>query len=428
MSKQLKSFVALISVLIFSISLTTVCGTAFTENITYYTFNGNAYEIVSTNSTYNSAINTCNKKGGHIVYINSAAEQAFVAGMISSGRYWIGATYSAASGWTWGGGNAVLYSNWEGDTPNSSTQAYAFIDGSTGKWVNTNRSSSYAIIIEYEGGATKVNSQNETNNENMTTSQHDDPGEVTSVTSTDTSDVSSEGDTSDYTTTPRQAVSIVYVRETAPSGFTLPSADITNPIEEETRNVLEGIDIGDTIYIYEDTYYYQIANASEILISYYVGVNEDITIPQTIDDMPVKYIGPRAFQSKMLRSATIPSTVSIIDPTAFCNIAGNFTIYAERDSAAQAFANENKYNFSETSFFDNGNSNSTPGQDGNQNDDDSNQRLTFIIVILVGVVLAAALIAFFVVRRERILVAAEDKKTAEESKPKYTVEYDEDDK
>ena len=434
MSKQIKMLAAFLTVLVLAASAVNVIGQAFSDDVTYYTFSGNAYEIVRTGSTYNSANNTCSRKGGHVLYINSAAEQNFITGIVSSGKYWIGAIYSSNSGWTWGGGSSVLYSNWYGETPSSSTEKYAYIDASTGYWHNSERSNSCFIIVEYEGGASKVNSANETNNENAAPVTGDDP-QLTTMSKTDETETETEtyppGETAG-----RQSVSIVYVRETAASGFTLPPAlpEETGSDEEQTTNIISTLDIGDTVYIYEDTFYYQIANASEIVIAYYIGAEKDVTIPQTIDGMPVKYITHRAFQNTKLSSANIPSSVIAIDKSAFCNTEKEFTIYGAKNSEAERCAEENGFIFRETSFFGTENE---PGSGGSGGSDptqttESNKRLAVIVVLLTAVVVAAATIAFFIVRREKILSAVEAEEDAEnEEKAEtsttsdgYAIEYD----
>ncbi|MBQ6265409.1 MAG: hypothetical protein IJK60_08185 [Clostridia bacterium] len=440
MSKQIKMLAAFLTVLVLAASAVNVIGQAFSDDVTYYTFSGNAYEIVRTGSTYNSANNTCSRKGGHVLYINSAAEQNFITGIVSSGKYWIGAIYSSNSGWTWGGGSSVLYSNWYGETPSSSTEKYAYIDASTGYWHNSERSNSCFIIVEYEGGASKVNSANETNNENAAPVTGDDP-QLTTMSKTDETETETEtvSETETYPpgeTAGRQSVSIVYVRETAASGFTLPPAlpEETGSDEEQTTNIISTLDIGDTVYIYEDTFYYQIANASEIVIAYYIGAEKDVTIPQTIDGMPVKYITHRAFQNTKLSSANIPSSVIAIDKSAFCNTEKEFTIYGAKNSEAERCAEENGFIFRETSFFGTENE---PGSGGSGGSDptqttESNKRLAVIVVLLTAVVVAAATIAFFIVRREKILSAVEAEEDAEnEEKAEtsttsdgYAIEYD----
>ncbi len=442
MSKQIKILAAFLTVLVLAVSAVSVIGQAFSDDVTYYTFSGNAYEIVRTGSTYNSANNTCSRKGGHVLYINSAAEQSFITSIVSSGRYWIGAIYSSSSGWTWAGGSSVLYSNWYGETPASSTEKYAYIDASTGYWHNSERSNSCFIIVEYEGGASKVNSANETNNENATPVTGDDP-QLSTVSKTEETETETESVTESETYPPgetagRQSVSIVYVRETAASGFTLPPAppEITDPDEELTTNIISTLDIGDTVYIYEDTYYYQIANASEIVIAYYIGTETDVTIPQTIDGMPVKYINHRAFQNTKLTSANIPSSVIAIDKSAFCNTENGFTIYGAKNSEAERYAGDNGFDFKETSFF--GTENES-GKNGSGNTDptrtmESNKRLALIVILLAAIVIAAATIAFFIVRREKILSAVEAEEdeenagTDDESKTTtsdgYSIEYD----
>ena len=443
MIKQIRIFVAFLAILSVAVFAVNVIGQAFSDDVTYYTFSGNAYEIVRTGSTYSSANNTCSRKGGHVLYINSAAEQSFITSIVSSGRYWIGATYSSSTGWTWAGGSSVLYSNWYGETPASSTEKYAYIDASTGYWHNSERSNSCFVIVEYEGGASKVNSANETNNENATPVTGDDP-QLTTVPKTEETETETETVSESETYPPgetagRQSVSIVYVRDTAPSGFTLPPAvpDMSGSDEETTTSIISTLDIGDTVYIYEDTFYYQIANASEIVIAYYIGTDKDVSIPQTIDGMPVKYITQRAFQNIKLSSASVPSSVVAIDKSAFCNTESSFTIYGVKNSEAERYAEDNGFNFKETSFFGTENQSGSGGSGGGNptQTEQSNKRLALIVILLASVVIAAATVAFFIARREKILSAVEaeedeeneaqsDDSSITETSDGYTIEYD----
>ena len=443
MIKQIRIFVSFLAILSVAVFAVNVIGQAFSDDVTYYTFSGNAYEIVRTGSTYSSANNTCSRKGGHVLYINSAAEQRFITSIVSSGRYWIGATYSSSTGWTWAGGSSVLYSNWYGETPASSTEKYAYIDASTGYWHNSERSNSCFVIVEYEGGASKVNSANETNNENATPVTGDDP-QLTTVPKTEETETETETVSESETYPPgetagRQSVSIVYVRDTAPSGFTLPPAvpDMSGSDEETTTSIISTLDIGDTVYIYEDTFYYQIANASEIVIAYYIGTDKDVTIPQTIDGMPVKYITQRAFQNIKLSSASVPSSVVAIDKSAFCNTENSFTIYGVKNSEAERYAEDNGFNFKETSFFGTENQSGSGGSGGGNptQTEQSNKRLALIVILLASVVIAAATVAFFIARREKILSAVEaeedeeneaqsDDSSITETSDGYTIEYD----
>ena len=82
--------------------------------------------------------------------------------------------------------------------------------------------------------------------------------------------------------TTRQQITYVYIRETAASNFTLPPSVTQpgDPNEPETTNILSQLDIGDTIFVYDD-FYYQIADASEVIIAYYIGSDSDITIPSS---------------------------------------------------------------------------------------------------------------------------------------------------
>ena len=84
--------------------------------------------------------------------------------------------------------------------------------------------------------------------------------------------------------------------------------------------------------------------ASEELSSYieitgYIGSSEYVTIPETINNLPVTQIGNTAFQNKQsLKSVTIPDTVTFIQETAFNGCAEDLKIIAPENSAAQSFA------------------------------------------------------------------------------------------
>lgn len=433
LSKQIKTLFVFLLVLAIAVPAVNVIGSAFSDKVTYYTFGGNAYEVVNTNYTYTSAKSAANRKGdgGHILNINSQAEQNFIMGIAPGGIYWLGAVRQS-SGWTWENGGNVAYANWEGGTtPTDSIEKYAFIDTSSGAWHQCERSRDCMLIVEYEGAASKVKSANETGPVSSTTGvTGDDPQtgvSATSVTETGTgSETGSETDSTQSTT--RQQITYVYIRETAASNFTLPPSVTQpgDPNEPETTNILSQLDIGDTIFVYDD-FYYQIADASEVIIAYYIGSDSDITIPSSIDGMPVKYISHRAFQNTKLSSATIPGSVIYIDPSAFCNVDENFTIYGERDSEAQIYANESGFTFNEVSFLGSDN----PGKNNNGADEitkneESNRKVALIVLVLAAVVAAAAVIAFFVVRREKILSAMEeeDEDSAKDDKPSYSVEYD----
>jgi len=66
----------------------------------------------------------------------------------------------------------------------------------------------------------------------------------------------------------------------------------------------------------------------KITITEYIGSAIDVTIPATIDGMPVVAIGEEAFKNTQIRSVTIPSGVKTIDWFAFsaCTVLESITI------------------------------------------------------------------------------------------------------
>ncbi len=65
--------------------------------------------------------------------------------------------------------------------------------------------------------------------------------------------------------------------------------------------------------------YLYTAENEEVTITGYVGVSADVTIPESINGMPVVAIGINAFDSTMIKSLTIPDSVVKIDSLAFDN-------------------------------------------------------------------------------------------------------------
>ena len=135
---------------------------------------GNFYQHVSTNLTWGAALTNAqstlmNGVAGHLAVITSAGENAFVAGLSSSGDRWIGGSDSAVEGeWRWvggpddgnmfwlgaSGGSAQngYYENWNGGEPNdygSGEDAVEMNNG--GGWNDQGESTSQDSIIEWEG-------------------------------------------------------------------------------------------------------------------------------------------------------------------------------------------------------------------------------------------------------------------------------------
>ena len=63
-------------------------------------------------------------------------------------------------------------------------------------------------------------------------------------------------------------------------------------------------------------------NSSAIAITGYIGANNVVTIPNTINGLPVTSIGVQAFEGSSLTDVTIPGSVIIIEDNAFIGCSG----------------------------------------------------------------------------------------------------------
>ena len=140
-------------------------------NVVYSQETGSFYEFVNANVDYTTAATAAtasilNGTAGHIVTITSAAENAFLTGIITDDS-WISATDSAVSTqWFWeagpeagaqfsNGGTAVnnMYENWDAGQPQNNTEHNAVMNTGTGTWNDLVSSTTHSYIIEWESGA-----------------------------------------------------------------------------------------------------------------------------------------------------------------------------------------------------------------------------------------------------------------------------------
>lgn len=111
-------------------------------------YNGHTYGVYGGSNVYTweEAKNICEKMGGHLVSINSQAEQEFVAQIVdkssfSKGLYWIGGYRNSIDKyqWYWCDGTKFTYENWNDGEPNDlgSNEYYVHMYKSSGKWNDT---------------------------------------------------------------------------------------------------------------------------------------------------------------------------------------------------------------------------------------------------------------------------------------------------
>ena len=103
------------------------------------TYNGHDYLFFHQVASWDSAKAIACRGPYYLAQINSAAENAFIAGEASrhgGGTWWIGYSDKATEGlWQWEAGNPVGYINWQAGEPNNyNNEDCAWLVSSTGKW------------------------------------------------------------------------------------------------------------------------------------------------------------------------------------------------------------------------------------------------------------------------------------------------------
>lgn len=102
--------------------LTLLPGTALAASYPKKEFNGHTYQVIEAPLNWNEAKLACERLGGHLVTVTSAAEQSFLESLIKDGtknHYWLGATGRAGGTWQWVTNEQFSYSNWDRSEPNN---------------------------------------------------------------------------------------------------------------------------------------------------------------------------------------------------------------------------------------------------------------------------------------------------------------------
>ena len=118
-------------------------------------FGGHYYEYLAGPAGWHAARDDCVAKGGHLVTISSAEENAFVWGLAPPGDRWIGLSDEATEGvWQWVTGEPVGFVNWAAGQPDdfNGTEDYAHMWPTTGDgaWNDIVVSASYPYVLEFE--------------------------------------------------------------------------------------------------------------------------------------------------------------------------------------------------------------------------------------------------------------------------------------
>ena len=120
-------------------------------------FEGHTYYFYNRLSTWYAAKYMCEKLGGHLVTITSAAENAFVKAMIGNSSIWLGATDKDSEGtWKWVTGEGFSFSDWGEGEPNNDVslnegrEDYIHMLTENGKWNDSAGSVTYPFICEID--------------------------------------------------------------------------------------------------------------------------------------------------------------------------------------------------------------------------------------------------------------------------------------
>lgn len=130
---------------------TSISGYAFKGN-----YNGHTYFLSNSMATPETAHANAIALGGHLVTINSAAENTFVSAMSPTNYMWIGYTDKDVEGtFRWITDEPVTYTNWASGEPNNSgNEDWAVINwGGSPKWNDWLYTVSAYYVVEFSGGS-----------------------------------------------------------------------------------------------------------------------------------------------------------------------------------------------------------------------------------------------------------------------------------
>ena len=114
-----------ITPIIFGIFLLTACLflTGSAAAYTWYSYGGSEYSLTEETGSWTDAEAEAVDQRGHLVAINSQAEQDFLMNQFGDNdNFWIGFNDAAVEGsWVWSNGDPVTYTNWEPGEPNDAS-------------------------------------------------------------------------------------------------------------------------------------------------------------------------------------------------------------------------------------------------------------------------------------------------------------------
>ena len=119
---------------------------------TFFT-NGDSTYVVLSSRTYAAASDWATTRGGHLVHIDSAEENAFLQTAVGAFRsMYIGLSDEATEGtWLLSNGDEPIYTNWQNGYPRTSTtNNAAYFNSNSGTWYDYRATNSLESIIEFD--------------------------------------------------------------------------------------------------------------------------------------------------------------------------------------------------------------------------------------------------------------------------------------
>lgn len=113
-------------------------------------FNGHHYYCSNSPATWNTAQNVCQQNGGNLAVINSAAENAYLANLLTLQSAWIGCSDTASEGnFQWVNGDPLTYTNWYPGQPNNYNGGQDYVEMlNNGQWNDQYNSYALEYIME----------------------------------------------------------------------------------------------------------------------------------------------------------------------------------------------------------------------------------------------------------------------------------------
>ncbi len=113
-------------------------------------FNGSYYYCSKKNYTFDAARTLANRKGGHLVSINNAEENAYVTSIIGSATAMIGISdWDEEGNFVWDSGEPVTYTNWFYSQPNDKDGMQDAVElMRSGEWNDVDNSKELEFVME----------------------------------------------------------------------------------------------------------------------------------------------------------------------------------------------------------------------------------------------------------------------------------------